>query len=214
MTADLNLPALMTKLAGRRPVFHSEADFQHALAWEIQARHPTAAIRLETRPTRGIHLDLLVVDGGRRTAIELKYLADRFEGVVLGERFALPRQGAHDISRYDACKDIWRLETMVADGYADSGSAIVLSNDGGYWRPGTKADPIDACFRIYEGRSVEGTLKWAPNAGAGTTRSRLEPLPLRGSYPCRWQPYSRLDRADGRQVEFRCLHHVITAGPR
>jgi hypothetical protein len=209
MSADLHVPLLMGRLAVRRPVFHSEADFQHALAWQIQIEHPNSAIRLETRPTRGIHLDMLVVDDGRRTAIELKYLADRFEGVVLGEHFALPRQGAHDISRHDACKDIWRIETMIAEGYADTGAAIVLTNDGGYWRQGTKADPIDACVRIHEGRTIDGTLQWAPHAGAGTTRSRLDPLPLRGTYPCRWVPYSELDRADGRRVEFGYLHHSV-----
>lgn len=209
MTTDLNIPLLMAQLATRRPVFHSEADFQHALAWQIQIEHPNATIRLETRPTRGIHLDMLVVDAGSRTAIELKYLADRFEGVVLGEQFALPRQGAHDISRHDVCKDIWRIETMIAEGYADKGAAIVLTNDRGYWRPGTKADPIDACFRIHEGRTVQGTLRWAPHAGAGTTRSRLDPLLLQGTYPCRWTPYSRLDRADVRGIEFRYLHHLV-----
>jgi hypothetical protein len=152
---------------------------------------------------------MLVIDAGRRTAIELKYLADRFDGSVLGEQFELPRQGAHDISRHDACKDIWRLEIMIAEGYADAGAAIVLTNDGGYWRQGTKAVPIDACFRIHEGRTVQGTLQWGPHAGVGTTKSRLDPLPLRGSYPCRWAPYSQLDRADGRRIELRYLHHFV-----
>lgn len=122
-----------------------------------------------------------------------------------------PRQGAHDISRHDACKDIWRLETMIANGFADAGAAIVLTNDGGYWRRGTKDAPIDACFRLHEGRTVEGTLEWAPHAGAGTTRSRLDPLPLRGIYPCRWAPYSQLDQAGGRRIEFRYLHHSVGA---
>lgn len=209
VTTDLDIPTLMASLAERRPIFHSEADFQHALAWQIQIEHPDATIRLETRPTRGIHLDMLVVEAGRRTAIELKYLADRFDGVVHGEHFALPRQGAHDISRHDACKDLWRLEAMLTEGYADKGAAIVLTNDGSYWRPGTKVDPIDACFRIHQGRTVEGTLQWAPHAGAGTTRSRLNPLPLLGTYPCRWGPYAELDRGDGRTVEFRYLHHSV-----
>lgn len=32
----LELPQLMSLLAKRRPLFHSEADFQHALAWHIK----------------------------------------------------------------------------------------------------------------------------------------------------------------------------------
>ena len=39
--------ATLAKLAKKRPVFHSEADFQHALAWELQLDDPTAGIRLE-----------------------------------------------------------------------------------------------------------------------------------------------------------------------
>jgi hypothetical protein len=43
----------MNRLALRRPVFHSEADFQHGLAWQIQLDHPDARVRLETRPLEG-----------------------------------------------------------------------------------------------------------------------------------------------------------------
>jgi hypothetical protein len=46
----LDFPDLLARLARNRPVFHSEADFQHALAWEIHSLHPTAKIRLEYRP--------------------------------------------------------------------------------------------------------------------------------------------------------------------
>lgn len=46
----MNVHPLMSQLAGTRPIFHSEADFQHALAWEIQNQHPQAAVRLEYRP--------------------------------------------------------------------------------------------------------------------------------------------------------------------
>lgn len=65
---------------GRPADFHSEADFQHSLAWHIQREHPDAAIRLETRPERGIRLDVLVDHAGERTAVELKYLSARFLG--------------------------------------------------------------------------------------------------------------------------------------
>jgi hypothetical protein len=30
---DLSVPAVLTALAEQRPIFHSEADFQHAIAW-------------------------------------------------------------------------------------------------------------------------------------------------------------------------------------
>jgi hypothetical protein len=48
MRADVG--AAVTALAADRPVFHSEADLQLALAWQLQEADPTARIRLETRP--------------------------------------------------------------------------------------------------------------------------------------------------------------------
>ena len=57
------VPAVLAKLADRRPVFHSEADFQHALAWELQLADPTSQIFLEKWVAVDgprVHLDLLV----------------------------------------------------------------------------------------------------------------------------------------------------------
>jgi hypothetical protein len=39
------LEGVMRDVAAARPVFHSEADFQHALAWELQLRYPQAQIQ-------------------------------------------------------------------------------------------------------------------------------------------------------------------------
>ena len=36
----------MAALARMRPLFHSEADFQHAFAWQLRSAHPDARIRL------------------------------------------------------------------------------------------------------------------------------------------------------------------------
>lgn len=201
----LDMRGLLDRLSAGRPIFHSEADFQHALAWLIHSEHPNAQIRLETRPERGIRLDLLVVVGGERIAIELKYLVARFEGVVNGERFDLPNQAAQDIARHDFVKDITRVERFVADGIADSGWAVALSNDGGYWRPGTKLDPVDAMFRMNEARVLEGSLAWGVLASAGTTRMREDLLALRGRYTCAWLDYSTIARASGKPIEFRYL---------
>jgi hypothetical protein len=55
------LETLMADLAAERPLFHSEADFQFALAWLIQRQHPEATVRLEYKPlyvARRGYLDL------------------------------------------------------------------------------------------------------------------------------------------------------------
>ncbi len=49
---SLDIHGALGRLSAVRPIFHSEADFQHALAWTIQLQHPDATIRLEIRPER------------------------------------------------------------------------------------------------------------------------------------------------------------------
>lgn len=44
-TADME--RILAELSGERPVFHSEADFQLALAFKMQLMYPQLAIRLE-----------------------------------------------------------------------------------------------------------------------------------------------------------------------
>jgi hypothetical protein len=189
---DLDAVTALSLLAERRPVFHSERDFQHALAWQIQLAHPEAQIRLEPRPRRGIHLDLLVRRGERRTAIELKYLVAALHASVAGELFDLPHQSANDISRHDVIKDIARVEALLADGYADEGCVVVLTNDRSYWQPSSRPATIDAAFRLHEGRVLPGSLAWAARAGRGTTAKRDTPVNLTGHYTCQWRDFSEI----------------------
>lgn len=66
-----------------------------------------------------------------RSPVELKYLVAAFTGVVAGESYELPGQAAQDISRHDVVKDVVRLERLVAEGWADVGCAVTLTNDSG-----------------------------------------------------------------------------------
>ena len=59
----ISLPELESTLAGlssSRPVFHSEADFQHALAWELHHAHPDVSVRLEYKPVASerVYIDI------------------------------------------------------------------------------------------------------------------------------------------------------------
>ena len=87
--SPLLLEAALDALAARRPVFHSEADFQHALAWQVQQANPAAAIRLEKRVAvrPSVVLDLLIELGGARLGVELKYLRRAMSVEVDGEAF-------------------------------------------------------------------------------------------------------------------------------
>ena len=84
----LDINRLMNGLAAERPVFHSEADFQHALAWRI--REETGRdVRLEFPPfpAERIYLDLWMPSIG--VAIELKYLTSKLNVTLEGETFAI-----------------------------------------------------------------------------------------------------------------------------
>lgn len=95
----IEIPALMRKLAIERPVFHSEADFQHALAWRIHEKHPDSGVRLEYKPPintgeEKMRLDIWLAKFG--VAIELKYKTAKPKEEIRrnGESFHLRHQSA------------------------------------------------------------------------------------------------------------------------
>jgi hypothetical protein len=192
-----------------RPVFHSEADFQHALAWAAHLSDPSLRVRLETRPEPGMRLDLLISRPAtdRHLALELKYLTAAWDGEVDGERIALLHQGAQDIRAYDVVKDIQRVERFV-DGWPGwSGAVLVVANDPAYWsRPGHGRPTNADAFRIYDQQLLSGSRTWGPATGAGTMKGRKAAIELRGSYTCRWEDYSTLP---GRFGNFRLLAITI-----
>jgi hypothetical protein len=203
-TPDIHI--LLTRLASRRPVFHSEADFQHAFAWELQLADRNAHIRLEKQVASDgarAHLDLLVQTGTEELAIELKYKTRAANLVYGDEIYSLRNQSAQDIGRHDFIKDIHRLEKYVQDHRSSTGYAILLTNDRTYWTESRKADSVDSQFRVHEGRMLEGGATWGANASAGTRRKREEPIAIRGKYQLQWFNYSSFGA--GIAEVFRCV---------
>lgn len=47
MGLTLNIDRVIYELSKRRPIFHSETDFQFSLAWIIKEQYPNCDIRLE-----------------------------------------------------------------------------------------------------------------------------------------------------------------------
>jgi hypothetical protein len=200
----------LATLRHARSVFHSEADFQQALAWAIHVSDSSARVRLETRPAPGMRLDLLIwrPDLNRHLALELKYLTAAWSGEVDGEQYGLVSQGAQDIRAYDVLKDVQRVERFVNGHPGRSGMVLVLSNDPGYWsRPGHGRATNAGAFRIYEGQVISGSRAWGPDTGAGTMRDREAVIELRGDYRCGWSPYSV---RPGSRGEFRLLASLST----
>ncbi len=206
---DLSVSEVLTALAKQRPVFHSEADFQHAMAWEIHERLPRASVRLE-RPAevshlnKLLHVDIWIEQDGDVLALELKYKTRALQVRVGNEQYALRSQSAQDIGRYDFIKDIERVENIVADrGPRATGYTILLTNDSSYWTRSLNDNTVDVKFRLHEGSTLHGGLEWGLGASAGTKRGREQTLQLRGSYALRWENYSR--PADGSYGGFRYL---------
>lgn len=195
IAGDIPASRLLTELARHRPVFHSEADFQHAFAralWQADAR---IDVRLEARqpgPTRE-YLDLLAHGPNGRTAIEFKYFTRRWIGTAGNppEDYDLRAHGATDLARRNFIFDIARLERFGTD-TTQNGLAILLTNDSSLWAPPPprRTPPRDADFRIHEGRTLTGTLQWGGGDYPANTRD------LAGTYHCHWQPYSHLTNPD------------------
>ncbi len=196
----------MARLAARRPIFHSEPDFQHAFAWQLQMDHPDARIRLETRPRHGVRLDVLATFDERPLAYELKYRLRNVTTTIDGELFDLPNQGAQDVRRYDFAKDVARLEVLLGDGVADDGYAIALTNDPNYWQTGEHGRLADAAFRLSEGGTLGGPLAWAPHTGAGTMRGRANAITLTGTYDLGWRDFSQVGRARYSRFRYIVVH--------
>ena len=208
--AEFDIRRVLTCLAKQRPIFHSEADFQFALAWQIEKMTPDAGVRLEmpfSLAGSNRYLDIWLRAPG--IAIELKYRTRRLSFLHEDESFSLKNQSARDHGRYDFIEDIRRIEEIatkrrVADGDPFSqGYAVLLTNDNLYWENGGEGT-VDEAFRIHEGLQLKlkRRMAWAPWASEGTINGREKPLVLRNSYTLRWRPYSNPPTENG---EFRYL---------
>ncbi|MCU6796824.1 hypothetical protein OB236_32335 [Paenibacillus sp. WQ 127069] len=212
----MNLQLIITNLSRKRTVFHNEADFQHALSWEIRECYPDAKIRLEIKvhgANTKVYLDILVHYEERKYAIELKYKTRTLECFVEDEEFSLNNHGAQDVGRYDVLKDLQRLERMVTAGVVDQGYLVFLTNDSSYYSdPQHDKQTADKDFRIHEGSIVHGQLNWNEQTGIGTMKGREQSIILQFQYDLKWVSYSHI--GDSSRGDFRYLLSTVEGVPR
>ena len=214
----LDITNLMNDLACDRPVFHSEADFQHALAWCIHDAIPDGGVRLEFKPfpAEPMYLDIWLPGIG--VAVELKYKTRKLNLLREGESFALRDQSAQDISRYDFLKDIQRLEQLRKLPNARVGFTVLLTNDPSYWKhPSRPAALVRGCGQAYALQTVEpvtyrcGTRRVCQARSSGSeryTRARPHAVAPMNCVPedsrrrstCTGRTHSPRARADGHQT--------------
>ena len=194
------MPEILERLSGTRRIFHSEADFRNALAWEVKSIVPDASVRLEVAMfgTSRNRVDIVVRLAGGAIPIELKYWQARLHHVdPEGEAYSLTDQTAEDVGRAALAKDLSRIESLVGPGGMTTGWVVALTNNARYWREGRDGEfSSDAAFRISEGRVLAGSPRWRRGTAAGTMKG-TEALELRGSYRCAWQDYSSLGTSRG-----------------
>lgn len=194
----------MKELAKDRPVLHSEADFQHALGWQIHRANPEQAVRLEykPRPKLAMYVDLWLPTAG--VAVELKYRTRKLKCKARGEEFRLRDQGAHPPSRYSFLNDVQRLEEFLGTvAEVRAGLAVFLTNDAAYWKEPSRRNVVDVEFRLHEGRRIAGEMAWSERAKPGTKKGREAPICVNGNYALKWRDYASV--GNGRHAQFRYL---------
>ena len=196
----LNIQQVLKSLAGERPIFHSEADFQHSLAWKMREIYPTLHPRLEyplnsPGDSKRKACDIVLLQNGKvKVAIELKYFTKKFEHEINGEIFYLKEQSAHDIRCYDTFKDIKRMEDFLKANPTATAIVIVVTNDPIYWE-GPRSDSVKyAQFSLEEDRFMKGTLGWL---GKSPSEERSDSINLRGEYTLNWQKYNQIAKDSG-----------------
>jgi hypothetical protein len=139
----------LKKLSDSRPIFHSEDDFNHSLAMELDRylnkTKSNYSIRFETPIPiqyirRGLntpqdffaYIDILIINSKKEwIPIEIKYKTKKLAkpySDVWGVEFNPKNHSAADVSRYDIRKDIFRLEQLLNEPKVAKGFSIFLTN--------------------------------------------------------------------------------------
>jgi hypothetical protein len=211
------LQNILGKLSKRRPIFYSEADFQHELAlqlndasWRCRLEVPLS-ISLKGAPVKA-EVDIMALDPGSqsRVAIELKYITAKLSAEHGGEAFQLANNWGTNLSRFDCLADWERVASIVAEGHAQRGFTVFLTNAGDAWtRDVSATDILARDMSTHEGRKLfeNEELSWPEDLNPKSVgKKRLppySPILCPASLACGWSDYSVHDSA--RNAEFRYL---------
>jgi len=194
----MDLDFVIRNLSQRRKLFHSEADFQFALAEEIKKKYADSEVRLEY-PINGKYIDIFILYGSDKIAIELKYKTAKMVWNDIhdpfNETYSLKDQSAPDLGRFDYLKDIERNESLIQSDNATVGFTVFITNYNVYWekRKEENYTPKDLNFRIDEGKEISGKRIWLNNPSINTTgNERIGGVNLKGKYVMEWKPFSEI----------------------
>lgn len=210
------LNAIIMSMAKTRPVFFSEADFQHSLAIELKTRG--YAVYLEyplVINSKEYHIDIVVEDQGLLYPIELKFKTNAATCAGLFCDIILKNHGAHDINRFLFWKDVDRIELLkrVFEKKISEGYVIMLSNDDNYWNVPQKTTRKDQMFLLHPMQIVQ-CISWVNTLNAPnyqTKKATYLSFHLKNAYRIPdWLPYSKaFDINHNPTQEFRFLTLTI-----
>ncbi len=189
-----DLEKIMRTLSKRRPVFHSEADFQHELAFELREHLKDAKVRLEY-PQKSIkeegkkrkYIDIVVFFDDEVIGIEVKYALKGMnknnnkkdtlisvdnDKIKNPENFYVSGQGGQNKRGFAFIEDIHKLENFEIIGENHKfknkgclyGYLIILTNDATYSKKARSKKAKCAKYKFYEGAILKGDFKYGKKA--------------------------------------------------
>lgn len=188
----MNIFNAMKTLSDERPIFHSEADFQFSLGWELKMLNNDLEIIME-RPFQfnnklgddkdtTKYTDIFIKDGLNKYGIELKYVTKELKT----EKYKLKNHMATNLRRYDFYKDISRLESLKINKEIDKGYVIFLTNVPSYQK---STSGMAKEFNFADGCKIsQGKYDWSGKKPTGKSH-RNEEIEIKQQYDCCWREY-------------------------
>lgn len=203
------LNKILKELAKERPIFHSEADFQFALAWKIKKEFNDVNVRLEypiyENETERMEIDIVLFFDEKMIPIELKYKTKKMEySGNNNENYKLKDQVAYNYGCYDYLRDIERIENIIKSETfnGNKGYTIFLTNDEEYKGFPQKDDCDSSAFSFKKGKIEKGEHAW--KKPETKKEDKQNTIVLKNDYDCEWEIFSNI-----KDTEFTYLIHEI-----
>jgi len=160
---------------------YNEFSLQHELGihlrsalppeWKVQFERPVDFYGIPRSATGKKEIDITVVRGDERHAIELKF----------------PRNGQYPETMFSCCADIEFLEQLTCNGFA--GGLFVIAAEDRLFHSGPTGSDLYACFRAE--RPIHGRIQ-------KPTGARDKTVDIEGSYVLEWRPAGPVHYATAR----------------
>ena len=188
----------MNTLSKKEQIFHSEADFQFRLGWELKVIDNSLEIVME-RPysnfSKRVHIDLIIIDtpNNKKYAIELKYATKFLKYTDKNDSYSLTNHNAQNQKRYDFYRDISRVEKLIQDKEINEGYTILLTNDLSYLLPHNGGA---SKLNFSDNHSIApGSYKLDDTASETDKKGRTNPIKINQTISCNWKTY--IDKLKG-----------------